>query len=104
MDSFNLIRYYSQSVEGKRVMEFKSVEDVETRLTREVALILSLEQEAIRTDVPLPSLGLDSMGFVELLVVIEKVFALRLIETGLTRNDFETIHALAARIHKVLPE
>jgi acyl carrier protein len=42
------------------------------------------------------------MGFVELLVVIEKVFNLRLIESGLTREDFETIHALATRISKGL--
>lgn len=83
-------------------MDFKSVGDVEARLIQEVGLILCKEREAVDPDASLPSLGLDSMGFVELLVVIERVFALRLIESGLTRNDFETIRALASRIHKGL--
>jgi acyl carrier protein len=81
-----------------------SLAGVEQRLIREVAIILCKEPAAIRPDVSLPSLGVDSMGFVELLVVIEKVFNLRLIESGLTREDFETIHALAARISKGLQE
>ncbi|MEI6562959.1 MAG: acyl carrier protein [bacterium] len=84
-------------------MDVRSVIDVEQRLIQEVALILCKEPAAIKPDVSLPSLGLDSMGFVELLVVIEKAFGLRLIESGLTREDFETIHALAARISKEAP-
>lgn len=84
-------------------MGFTSVAEVEQRLIQEVALILGKEPAAIKPDLPLPSLGLDSMGFVELLVVIERIFALRLIESGLTRDDFETVHALASRISKGLP-
>ena len=80
----------------------KSLAEVEGTLIREVATILCKDPADIRPDMPLPSLGLDSMGFVELLVVIEKAFNLRLIESGLTREDFETIHALAARISKGL--
>ena len=82
----------------------QSLAEVERTLIREVATILCKEPATIQTDVSLPSLGLDSMGFVELLVVIEKAFNLRLIESGLTREDFETIHALAARISKGLTE
>jgi acyl carrier protein len=77
-----------------------SIPAVEQRLIQEIAVILCVEPSAVKPDAPLPSLGLDSMGFVELLVVIEKVFALRLMESGLSREDFETIHALACRIHK----
>lgn len=84
-------------------MDAHSVTDVEQILAREVATILCKEPAEIQTDASLPSLGLDSMGFVELLVVIEKTFALRLVESGLTREDFETIHALATRISKGLP-
>ena len=80
-----------------------SVAAVEERLIREVAAILCVEPAAVKPDAPLPSLGLDSMGFVELLVVIEKAFNLRLVESGLSREDFETIHALAARIHEGAP-
>ena len=85
-------------------MTVYSVAEVEQKLIQEVALILNKEPSAIKPDMSLPSLGLDSMGFVELLVVVEKVFALRLIESGLTRSDFETIHALASRISKGRPE
>ena len=81
-------------------MDAVSVQAVERKLIEEVAIILCMESSAVKPEAPLPSLGLDSMGFVELLVVIEKTFNLRLMESGLTREDFETIHALACRIHK----
>ena len=83
-------------------MDDKSVLAVEQKLIQEIASILCVETSVVKPDVPLPVLGLDSMGFVELLVVIEKTFNLRLIESGLTREDFETIHALACRISKGL--
>jgi acyl carrier protein len=81
-------------------MENVSAAAVERKLIEEVAIILCVEPSAVNPESPLPSLGLDSMGFVELLVVIEKTFNLRLMESGLAREDFETIHALACRIHK----
>ena len=79
-------------------MEDMSVQAIEQKLVQEVATIMCADPAAIKTDVPLPSLGLDSMGFVEILVFIEKDFGLRLAESGLTREDFQTIHALANRI------
>lgn len=81
-------------------MNDMSVEAVERKLIDELAIILCVEPSAVKPDVSLPALGLDSMGFVELLVVVEKTFNLRLMESGLSRDDFETIHALACRIHK----
>jgi acyl carrier protein len=80
-----------------------SVASIEERLIEEVAIILGVDAAAVDPERPLPKLGMDSMGFVELLVVIEKAFNLRLIESGLTREDFETIRALAGRISKGLP-
>ena len=81
-------------------MADKSAETIEGQLIREIATILCKEAADVKPDVPLPALGLDSMGFVELLVFVEKTFNLRLIESGLTREDFETIRALAGRISK----
>ena len=81
-------------------MDAVSVQAVEQKLIEEIATILRKDPATIKSDVPLPVLGLDSMGFVELLVFVEKAFHLRLIESGLTREDFETIHALACRISK----
>ena len=79
-------------------MNDRSVAAVEEKLVEEIAAILCLAVSDVKTDVPLPSLGLDSMGFVELLVVIEATFDIRLIDSDLTREDFENIHALACRI------
>ena len=83
-------------------MENLSVEEIEQRLVQEVAVILRSEPAAIKVDVLLPSLGLDSMGLVELLVLIEKNFGLRLIDSGMTREDFQTIQTIAGRIHVCL--
>jgi acyl carrier protein len=71
------------------------VKEVEGILMKEVAVILALSNDDVAVDVPLPDMGIDSLGFVELLVVIEKRFKLKLIESGLTQEDFETIKSLA---------
>ena len=84
-------------------MEDMSVQAVEQKLILEIATILCADPAAIKPDVPLPSLGLDSMGFVEILVFIEKTFGLRLTESGLNREDFQTIRALANRISASSP-
>jgi len=50
----------------------------------------------------LSELGLDSMSFVELLVFIEKKFNLKLVDSGLGRENFKTVRALANRIYEKL--
>jgi len=79
-------------------MDPKCIEDT---LISEVASILSQEPTEIAPDAPLHTLGLDSLGFVELLVFIEKTFGLALMELGLSREDFQTIRSLAACIHRL---
>jgi acyl carrier protein len=78
-----------------------SVEEIEALLTAEVAGILSIDPAAVAPDAPLDSLGMTSMAFVELLVVIENTFDLRLMETDLTREDFRTIGLLASCIARM---
>ena len=70
-------------------------------LRTEVADILSVDRATVAVDSPFQSLGMNSMGFVELLVVIEKRFNLKLMETDLSRDDFQTIRSLALRISKM---
>jgi acyl carrier protein len=53
-------------------------------------------------DKPFHELGIDSLGFVEILVFIEKTFKLQLIASDLTKKDFETIHSLASFISRKL--
>lgn len=84
----------------KAEMKSMKKKDIEQMLICQAAAILSVEPAAIRPDVSLPRLGLDSLGFVELLVFIEKKFDLNLIESNLAQEDFQTIHSLAGRISK----
>jgi acyl carrier protein len=75
-----------------------SMREIEEILITEVANILSIDRATISVDTPLHSLGITSTAFVELLVVIENTFDLKLIETDLSREDFQTIGSLALRI------
>lgn len=77
--------------------------EIEAKLVAEVAGILGLPPGDVRTDATLDSLGLDSMGFVEMLVFVEKTFGFSLIESDLRREDFATVGALARRIQAHLP-
>ena len=78
-----------------------SVKEIEEILLTEVASILEMDRASLARDAPFESLGMNSLGFVELLVVIEKTFELRLMETDLSRDDFQTIGSLALRISKM---
>jgi len=79
-------------------MDKESYKVIEESLIREVAAILSRDPGSVGPEVPLHEMGLDSLGFVELLVIIEKKFKIKLMESGLTRNDFRTIRSLSSKI------
>ena len=74
--------------------------EIERILVKEIGIILGGVQ--VTEDVPLHDLGLDSMGFVELLVFIEKKFALKLVDSGLARDNFRTVRILANSIYEKL--
>ena len=82
-------------------MDKESYKVIEESLIREVAAILSKDPGLIEPEIPLHEMGLDSLGFVELLVVIEKKFKIKLMESGLTRSDFRTIRSLSSKIGAV---
>ncbi|RPH48388.1 MAG: acyl carrier protein [Desulfobacteraceae bacterium] len=79
-------------------MDKESYKVIEESLIREVAAILSVEPGSIEPEIPLHEMGIDSLGFVELLVVIEKKYKIKLMESGLTRDDFRTIRSLSSKI------
>lgn len=74
--------------------------DIEDKLIQGIASITNKDKSSIASDIPFHKLGIDSLGFVEILVFIEKTFNLQLIESGLNKKDFETIHSLASFINK----
>lgn len=69
-------------------------------LIRETATILSIEPSGISPDAPLPSLGFDSLRFVELLVAIEANFDVNLIEMGIQPEDVRTLRTVAECIDR----
>ncbi len=80
----------------------KTVQEIENTLLDGIASITAAEKESLAADKPFHELGIDSLGFVEILVFIEKTFKLQLIQSDLTRKDFETVRSLASFIHKNL--
>lgn len=76
--------------------------DIEEKLAEGISAIMSIDMSSMAPDIPFKELGLDSLGFVEVLVFIEKTFKLNLVELDLTKKDFETINSLAAFISKKL--
>ena len=75
-----------------------TIQEIEDTLIKGIASITNQDASAVSPDVPFHDLGIDSLGFIEILVFIEKTFKLPLIASDLTRKDFETIRALASFI------
>ncbi len=82
-------------------MGTKSLKEIGNILAQEIATILSVDPSTVIKDVPLHEMGVDSLSFVELLVFIEKKFNIKLMESGLTREDFRTVRSLALSISKM---
>ena len=79
-----------------------TVQEIEQKLIQGISSIMNREESTIGTDMPFHELGIDSLGFVEILVFVEKTFKLQLISSDLTKKDFETIHTLASFISRTL--
>ncbi len=78
--------------------------EVLLELRKHVAMLLEQPVERIGAERPLHELGLDSMGFVDLLVFIEKRFNLPLMTSRLAQDDFATLSRLTRRILQAVPE
>ncbi len=73
---------------------------IENKLISRLSSILSVDSTTLKPELPLHALGVDSLSFVELLVFIEKEFKVKLMESGMTKDDFSTIRSLAKCISK----
>ncbi len=79
-----------------------TVTEIEEKLVHGISSILNKDKGSIGPEKTFPELGIDSLGFVEILVYIEKTFKLQLLASDLTKKDFETIHSLASYIGRKL--
>jgi acyl carrier protein len=77
-----------------------TVQEIENILIRGISSIKNLSPSEIVPERPFHDMGIDSLGFVEILVLIEKTFKLELIASDLTKQDFESIHSLASFINR----
>ena len=79
-----------------------TAQEIENILIQGISSIKNLVPNKITPDKPFHDMGIDSLGFVEILVFIEKNFKLELIASDLTKQDFETVHSLASFISRNL--
>ena len=73
-------------------------DEIKKELTEAVADILGLEAAEVDTSAMLMDIGMDSLGLVETFVYIEKTFGHKLLETGISRQEMESIDALSTYI------
>lgn len=79
-----------------------TVEEIENILIQGISSIKNLPVSEIPPERSFHDLGIDSLGFVEILVFIEKTFQLELIASDLAKQDFESVQSLASFINRNL--
>jgi acyl carrier protein len=82
-------------------MGVKTLKEIENILSQEIATILSIDSSKVILDTSFHEMGIDSLSFVELLVFIEKTFNIKLMESGLTSENFRTVRSLASAISRM---
>lgn len=84
-------------------MQDTTLEDIKQRLREELETILACTLTDRDDGRELHELGVDSMSLVELLLAIEKIYRVRLLESGITSKDLRTLQGLAHVIHRASP-
>jgi acyl carrier protein len=79
-----------------------TIQEIENILIESISSIKNLPSTEIPPDQSFHELGIDSLGFVEILVFIEKQFNLELIASDLAKQDFESVRTLALFINRNL--
>ncbi len=77
-------------------------EDVVARLREEIALVSNRRSEDIKAELSLADNGINSLGFVELLLAVEQDFGVKLMDSALTSEELSSLEALAKKIIQLL--
>ena len=75
-----------------------TLQTIQQQLCSEIQTIMALKPGAVTTETHLPSLGMDSLRFVSLLLAIEQKFGVNLMKAGLKPDDTRSVPNLAAVI------
>ncbi|MDD5599620.1 MAG: acyl carrier protein [Victivallaceae bacterium] len=70
-------------------------------LREEIAIITGREKNEVEPDKSLAENGINSLGFVELLLAVEKHFQVKLMENAMSSADISSVNALAAKIAEI---
>ncbi len=73
-------------------------QSIAQQLCGEIETLLSLKPLTLTPESDLTTLGIDSLRFVSLLLIIEQKFGVNLMARGLTSEDTKTTQRLAAAI------
>jgi len=73
-------------------------QEIEQELVRGLAPIVAGRAPTLTAESTLTDLGIDSMGLIEIFIFIEKTFNLKLLESGIQREDLRSIRTLASYI------
>ena len=79
-----------------------TTQEIEKILLQGISTIIDLDASEIDPEMAFHDIGIDSLGFVEILVFVEKTFKLELIASDLTKKDFATVRSLATSISRNL--
>jgi len=75
-----------------------TLEDIQKQLCVEIQTLCSMKPGSVTNETHLPSLGIDSLRFVSLLLVIEQKFGVNLMKAGLKPEDTRTVPNFSAVI------
>ncbi len=83
-------------------MEQFSTNDIVEKLRENIAVIVGFSPNDIDPEKSLSENGLNSMGFVELVMAVERVWGVSIMDAGLTGQDVASVTALAKRIANII--
>jgi len=93
---------YSGKFNFQKGITYMTQQEIEGKLIQVISTITNQDAAEISPEKPFHELGIDSLGFVEILVFIEKTLKLQLIASQLNRKDFESVRALSTFISTML--
>ncbi len=75
-----------------------TLESIQQQLCTEIETLCSMKRGSVTATTDLTKLGIDSLKFVSLLLVIEEKFGVSLMKTGLKPDDTKSAPNFAAAI------
>jgi acyl carrier protein len=75
-----------------------TLDSIERQLCGEIQTLRGLATGSVKPENTLPSLGMDSLKLVSLLLVIEQRFGVNLMKTGMKPDDMKSVRTLAAAV------